>query len=177
MKNKIILLAGSGKKNLPWIESVKNSFLKNFNDVTAIYYDNWNDEEKKDLNIELESKKLIENASNNDEYIIFAKSAGIFVTLKTINEFDLKPKFCLFLGFPKDWLEERNIEYLNYLKSIKIDTLIIQNDNDPMCSYEDLQKLIINNKIENIKIIKTIGDTHNYEDLDLYIKIIKDNVL
>jgi len=163
----LYLLGGSGKKNIGWVRSV-DSFVKDLFDSTKIQrYDHWNLEEKSDLDLYKESRNLAQLVRNEDGYIIFAKSAGILVTLKAVKESNIQPKACVFCGFPLLWFEERGISAKAYLHGYAIPTTFIQNHGDPLCSSEEMKKILEQEKCKNYRFIEEAGDTHKYNDLEL----------
>lgn len=171
----IIFLGGNSKKNQTWIQEVKASFLSNYPLSVILDYESWKEDTPQDVNFEIEAQKLSKIVQNYEKYIIFAKSAGIFITLKTIKEYKIKPDFCMFLGFPKYWLDEKGENYNDLISNFDIPAVLIQNTSDPACSFKDINELLknLNNKIN---VIETPGDSHSYLDLNYYQKILNNQI-
>lgn len=156
----IIYLAGNSLNNKNWIKRVKMEFDK-FSEGEILNYDHWESGEKW-INLENESLKLTELVKNKKDYYIFAKSIGSVLALKGIYEGYLKPIKMVICGHPY-----RAITNKNYLRSLKIPTIFIQNEFDPVFSYGELEEVLKENKLTDYQLIKNPdNDTHDYEDLE-----------
>jgi len=164
----IIYLPGNSVNNKIWIEKVKERFDE-FSEGEILNYDHWQSGEKW-INIESESFKLAEMVKDKNDYFVFAKSIGSVLALKNIYEGSFKPLKIVFCGHPY-----RALTNNDYLKSLKIPTLFIQNEFDPVYSYEKLEKTLSENSPSDYRIIKNADvDTHNYEDLEMLAKTTKE---
>jgi len=168
-KIELFLLGGNGIKNLDWIKEVSKSFTKNFPDNSIIYYNHWTHIEKLSLDIDYEAKNFAEKVANQNNFQVFAKSAGIMTTLKAIRDYELKPKNCVFVGFPITFLNEFMPEIKSYLENINFSVTFFQNSKDPYSGYTEVKVMLDQINNPNIKIIEEIGDTHDYNNLELYL--------
>jgi hypothetical protein len=169
----IIYLSGGSLHNKTWIETVKSNF-DSFSDGQILYYSHW-DTGDKNLNFEIESQKLSELVKGKDEYFVFAKSIGSILALKSIYEKIINPKKMVICGHPYSLAKELGYPINDYLKSLSVPTMFVQNEFDPLFSFVELEKVLAENKPKYFELIKNAGDeTHDYEDWDLLIKIARE---
>jgi len=161
----ILLLPGNSPRHKSWAEDLKLSLLSttNVGSVIAQHYTHWrNGEEFADTDHEL----LIATASARelDTYLIIAKSIGIAIALEGTTQGKLQPKQLILLGIPINGTIAPET-YRDWLKGVTVPTIIMQNTNDPYGSFAELQALIEPGR-QNISLIETEGDTHDYLDFD-----------
>ncbi len=152
----IIYLPGNSVGNKAWIEKVKAEFDK-FSTGEILYYDHWQTGQKW-LNLTAESAKLAKMVDGQKEYFVFAKSAGTGLALKNIFEKKFSPKKAIFCGFP-------TVRYLAYPLP---PTIFVQNEFDPVCSFEKLEKALLTTPpVAPYQLIKNAGlHSHDYDDFD-----------
>ncbi len=71
-------------------------------------------------------------------------------------------------GFPLKVIEQKQIPVSSWIQSSSLPILVIQNNNDPVGSYEDVKLYL--SKVPNndtINFLETTGDTHDYINFDL----------
>lgn len=161
---KLVLLPGNNKSNKEWIEKVESELKDLFSSTSIQYYQHWKDD-KPLIDFDLEANKLVENNKEAD-IVIFAKSAGTLLTLKSIKNNLIIPKKCIFAGVPINWARENNFDAELWLEEYNIPTLFIQNTNDPVFSFKELKELLAEKKLKNYKIIELPGNSHDYKDLN-----------
>jgi pimeloyl-ACP methyl ester carboxylesterase len=165
---KIIYLPGNSVNNKAWIEKVKERFDE-FSEGEILNYDHWQSGEKY-INMKKEAEKLVKIVEDKNNYFVFAKSIGSVLALKSIYEGSLKPTKMIFCGHPY-----RALPNSDYLKSLKIPTLFIQNEFDPVYSFAELERTLKENGPSDYQIIKNEGiDTHDYEDLEMLTETAKE---
>lgn len=168
----IIYLSGGSLHNKTWIETVKSSFDA-FSDGQILYYNHWQTGEK-NLNFEIETKKLADLVKEKDDYYVFAKSIGSILALKSIYEKIINPKKMIICGHPYNLAEELSFPIDDHLKSLTIPTIFIQNEFDPLFSHVELEKVLKENNPADYQLIKNPGNnTHDYEDFGKLISITK----
>lgn len=168
----IIYLAGNSLNNKTWIEKVKSKFDP-FSDGEILYYDHWQSGEKW-INLKKESDKLIELVKNKGEYFVFAKSIGSVLALKNIFEGKLIPKKMVICGLPYRAGKEEFKEIDECLKTLKVPTIIIQNEFDPVYSHAEIKNVLDNNSPVDYQLIKNLGnDTHDYEDFEQLVNSVR----
>lgn len=161
----IIYLAGNSLGNKTWIEKVKSEF-DSFSTGEILQYDHWTTGDKF-INFETESEKLAELVKDKKDYFVFAKSVGTILALITISENKFKPNKAIFCGLPYRLGGEIGVPLDQYLKSLAIPTIFIQNEFDPVYSHAELKNVLDNNKPSNYQLILNSGDsTHDYENYD-----------
>lgn len=163
---KLFILGGLSHKNQEWITQVADSFAKQF-ECVVITYDHWKDESS--IDYEHESKKLHAILKNEKQYAIFAKSAGILLTLKTIFDFDLKPTQCFFVGTPYVYSHKVKMPFEQLIYAIPLRSVFIQNEFDPACSYKKLVELL-NGKFPILNIPEAASHDYDIETLKQMIK-------
>jgi len=169
----IIYLGGGSVRNKDWIEKVKSEFDK-FSDGQILYYSHWESGEK-NLNFEVETKKLSELVVGKDEYFIFAKSIGSVLALKSIYSKIISPKKMVICGHPYNLAKELGFPIDDYLKNLSIPVTFVQNESDPMFSFADLEKVLKENSPADYQLIKNPSNiTHDYENFEQLSKIVND---
>ncbi len=169
----IIYLAGNSLNNKSWIEKVKQSF-NSFSTGDILYYDHWQTgEEWADLNIETE--KLTKLVEGKKDYYIFCKSIGSVLALKCIYEKVIDPKKLIICGHPYPVAIKAGHPIDDYLKTLTVPTIFIQNEFDPLFSFDELEKLLKQSSPKNYSLIKNPSqNTHSYEDFDNLVKTTQD---
>lgn len=166
-KKNILILGGNSTKNIEWIKKMELLYLKDYN-VNIIKYDNWYNENRINIENELEKIKNISLSKKID--IIIAKSIGMLLTVKAVNLNYINPKVIIFMGYPLKFFNEEKIDIINDILELrnKSKMFFIQQNNDPQCSGSQIDK-IINGKIPLI-IIE--GNDHQYNQLKIIKKYI-----
>lgn len=162
---KLILLGGNSIKNKDWIEKVEEQMSPLFDETHIQYYEHWSTEGAQ-IDIDKEIKTLAKTLAEEDEYIIFAKSIGCIIALRTIKEHHIKPESYLFTGFPLNFSLEHKLPIDQWVKNLDIDGIIIQNKDDPAGSSEKVDEFLIKNQVINYDMVELEGNTHDYENLD-----------
>jgi len=158
---KIFYLAGNAPHNRGWIEEVKKHF-DTFSEGEILYYDHWQSG-KEWIDLETELKKLKEMVKDETDYFIFAKSIGTILALKAIDEKIIFPKANFLCGLPYKSAKELNLPIDNYLESLKIPTIFVQNEFDPVASYKEIEKVFSKHKPEAASLFVGKGkETHDY---------------
>jgi len=167
---KLILLPGSSPRNKEWIEKVRDELGDLFDESLIMYYTHWNSNGNMDRQLEIENLSKI---ANIEDCVIFAKSAGIGVSLGAIKSKKINPTKCIFVGLPLSWKEKRSDELSPYYMGYKIPTLFIQQEHDPFTNYKELKGFLEKNKLTNYEIKEVEGNNHHYsniKELKYYIK-------
>ncbi len=168
----IIYLAGNSLNNKTWIEEVKSKF-DSFSDGEILYYDHWKTGEKW-INLQRESEKLAELVKDKKDYFIFAKSIGSVLAMKNIFEGKLNPKKMVICGLPYRAGKEEFEEIDECLKTLKVPTTFIQNESDPVYSFDELTEILSQNPPSDYHIVKNASNnTHDYENFENLIELVK----
>ena len=162
---KLILLPGLSPKNKEWIEAIEEGLSDLFDSTYIQYYGHWSS--GGGMDIDKEEEKLIENVKDDADYVIFAKSAGIGITLKAISEKRIKPKKCIFIGIPFPWRSEHKIT-----NSIPI--LFIQQTHDPFQGFKELKESLEKSGLDNYEMREVEGNDHIYSDIGEIKKFVKE---
>lgn len=167
----LVLLAGNSIHNKQWIHEVKDELGPLFEHSCVHDYSHWESGEE-NIDFELEAKKLSTNIDGMNEYVIFAKSIGTLLAVEETYKNTLKPAKCILLGIPLKIIKEKSIPFDTWLSHINVPVTIIQNSKDPLGPCKELKSYV--NGRSNIKIIKSDGDSHNYNDLDMIKRTLMD---
>ena len=148
MKN-MLILGGNSKKNIAWLKKMVELYKSEYN-VKTVEYNNWQNDKEMDFDYELEKIRNI--LVNDDIDIIIAKSIGLIFISYIVRNINIKNKTIVFMGYPMNLLEKENIDITGEINKLSSNNklLIIQEDNDPLGSYEDVYKVL--NKVNVIKI-------------------------
>lgn len=160
---KLVFFSGNSLRNRDFAFEAEAK-LKDMFDATYIQgYKHWQTgQEWIDLPHEIE---VLKSSNQTGEYGVIAKSIGTVLAVQAITQGIIKPKFLLLLGVPLGYMTKDYPEFGQALLDINLPTVIIQNDNDPVgtaqnvLAYlpEPLHKMLITSK----------GTTHDYEDYPL----------
>lgn len=162
----LILLPGSRREsNEEWIQDVQKALDPLFDSSKIIKYRHW-DTGEPSTDIEHEFQSLAQLVLGLDEYLVFAKSIGVLVSLKAIYEQKIKPAKCVFVGSAISWALNENYPIREHLSGYAIPTLFIQKTNDPAISFQDLKTLVDNLQVPNCRFTEIPGDNHHYDDVD-----------
>ena len=161
----LILLAGNGSHNKAWIYEVSKTLAPLFDNCLVHDYEHWQNNEA-NINFDAELAKLRHETEGIGEYVIFAKSIGSVLTFMGVNRGILKPKTIIITGLPLGMIEEEHIPMDDWLRHSDIPLLFIQNTEDPLGSFKEVEKYlsgIIGNR--KYTLAELDGNTHNYNDL------------
>ena len=165
----LIILPGNGDVNKEWAEKARDFFASHFKSVTIQYYDHWsNNAELIDIDIELKKLTNVVNTLNGD-IVILAKSIGTALAMyafysKSIDMSRITK--CVFVGLPPEWVRTNGFDIDGWSTAFTIPTTLIQNDNDPVATAEDIRKEQVGGKFKNMTLIELKGDDHVYGDFD-----------
>lgn len=162
---KIILLPGNSSSNRKWIEKVRDNFKDIFESINVQYYNHWETGEEL-IDFSYEKKELVKKINLSKEYAIFAKSAGVILTLRVIVEEKIKPKFCVFLGTPIHWTNANKFGVDEIFGKDDIPKLFIQKSHDPAISFKELDNFLKKSNVRNYKLVEIEGDNHDYDDVE-----------
>lgn len=169
----LILLSGNAEQNKEWIEDIRNKINPLFETSKILYYKHWA-ENKPYIEFQYEQLQLKKISDGISNLVIFAKSVGSVLTIKSVMEGIIKPEKCIFVGVPLLWAKDRDMDLATWIKNYNIPTLFIQQENDPYLSYSDLEKFLNKSSVSKYKLEKVVGNNHNYDDLDTIYKLVKD---
>ena len=166
----LAIIAGNSLKNKEWIKAVANAMGTRFQNVLPHFYQHWETKENF-LNFDSEVELFSKDLTGKENFSIFAKSAGVMVSLKSIFLKNLLPKKCIFVGMPVYWARDNNIQFEDWLKNFSIPALFIQHTNDPVISSKDLKQLLQENNVTNFHLIEIPGDSHEYPEIEELAKL------
>ena len=168
----ILYLAGNSLNNKTWIEKIKSEF-NFFSTGEILNYTHWTNGGKF-IDFETEENKLSKLVQNQKDYFIFAKSVGSILTLKSIFDKKINPKKIILCGHPYLLAKELNFSIDDYLKSLTIPTVFIQNEIDPLYSFAKLEQTLKENQPSDYKLVKNPNnDTHDYQNYPNLINLVK----
>jgi len=168
----IIYLAGNSLNNKTWIEKMKSEF-DSFSTGDILYYDHWQSGNKW-INLQRESEKLTDLVEDKTDYFVFTKSIGSVLALKNFFEGNLNPKKMVICGLPYRAGKEEFKEIDESLKMLKVPTMFIQNEFDPVFSFDELAGVLCKNSLVDYHLVKNAGNnTHDYEDYEKLTKLTK----
>ncbi len=167
---KLVVLPGNSKSNKDWSQKTADAFSELFPDQYIQAYTHW-DEGKEIIDFDVEARKLKENV-REDEFSIIAKSAGAMLAIYSISKGLIKPVKCVFLGLPILWAKEHNFNLKDWFQKFNIQTVVIQNSNDPVTSYSELKKFVDDDLHHTLTLIETEGVDHKYDDQEKIRKLI-----
>lgn len=164
----ILLLAGNSEKNQEWIHGIALNVSDLFDNTKSHQYAHWSTSEES-MDIEYESQRVSSELQQwkRAEYVVFAKSAGCIVALKAIMAIGQHPAGCVFTGLPMRMIEKVQYPVRSWLQSASFPITIIQNEHDPLGSFEEVSDYIQKHNNPLIHILKSDGNTHDYTNIRL----------
>lgn len=166
----LVILPGNSKKaNERWLNDSAKTFSdpEKTGEVYTQPYTHWETGEKI-INFDVELEKLSKALEGQENYVIFAKSAGAMLTVYGVSKGVLKPERCVFVGLPMKWAKENNFFLPEWLENFDASTLIFEQTEDPFASFTELQEILQKLGKENITLEEIPGNDHKYEDFSLF---------
>lgn len=151
-----VLLPGHSPINKDWIEAIDRSIKHLFKSTFIHYYDHWSKDGS--FKITTEREKLKTTVHKLDNYLIIAKSVGVFFAINSVEKQIIAPKACIFTGTTK--------RSAPMLQNWSIPTLFIQESSDPFMSFQELNNSLDSTRPSNYQILETAGSNHSYSDID-----------
>lgn len=165
----LILLPGNSKYNKDWIEEVEKKLNDLFDSTHIQYYNHWEGGSGMMINEELQ--KLEKHAKNYREYVIFAKSAGVFLTLKAIEKDLISPSMCIFTGTASRW-DTGRVDVQELLTKMEMPKLFIQQTSDRYMEYAEIERMLKDLNVRNYQCNEVPGSDHGYSDVGVLKDII-----
>lgn len=164
---KYILLPGLSPKNKDWAYELKSDFKTQDLELIVVEWNHWEGEQRS-FSISFEKENVLRMLKGVDDYTIIAKSVGTRLASFMIEEELLNPALVIFMGIPSQ--NEIYKKALGKLDPSKIK--VIQNDRDPLGSFEEVEKFVatINPEIE---VLEGERNDHNYPYGELILDLIK----
>lgn len=164
---KILLLPGMSKSNKEWADTWAEALSKSGHEVHKIYYDHW--EKGGPFDFAAECAKLEKLEGSWKICAVVAKSIGTFLTLYAFHKGILNPPKAVFFGLPAridGEIDDRGvrIDFKAWSAGYHADTLVIQNEQDPVTSFSEAKNLLVGTP--SFTIESTKGDTHAYLPAD-----------
>jgi predicted alpha/beta hydrolase family esterase len=171
---KIFLLPGQSIKNREWIEEVEKEFKKEFSNTEIIYYTHWNTG-KENTDVDVEVGRFVDSVNGYDgEYIVFAKSIGCLIFLKSIEMLKRKPKGVLMVGMAYKMGMMMGYDFKKLGEDIDFNINIYQKKLDPAGSVEEVREIstkYIN--VQEYEVNDEPNDNHHYANLQYILDLIK----
>lgn len=165
---RVEILPGFSKRNQEWAVNTRDG-LQEHNSIQAnvVYWSHWETGTVEGGWIENEANKIAERVAENTINIL-AKSVGTLVAMEVLKHSVQVDKVIL-CGIPVEDFQEDSKERYSALKGVDAHhVIIIQNDNDPHGSPNQVKSLI-NEFNPEITIETKIGDHHEYPYVDDFI--------
>ena len=155
-KPHLIIIPGNGQTNKEWAEKAQDFFATNFKSVSIQYYDHWsNGSELINMKVELDKFTGTVNSLDGD-IVILAKSIGTVLFMFSIHSKSIDPSRiskCVFVGLPPNWARTNGFDIDTWSDDFFLQTILIQNDHDPVASANDIRKEQANGRFKNIPYV------------------------
>ena len=161
----LLLLAGNSLRNKQWIHEARDHLAQPFDTAYVHEYTHW--ESGADfIDLDFELEQLMTAVRPLRQFATFAKSMGSVLALRCIAENAIMPTCMLIVGLPLQEINRRGIPVNEWLRVSPIPILIVQNEDDPLGSFEQVLSYVGTCQNELIQVASVPGDTHDYEDYD-----------
>ena len=164
MKNILVVLPGKNPNLKEWASEVSSEIGNLFDSSIIHEYSHWIDPSQKFI-FDSEIDRIRQLDLVNNAVFIFAKSFGCLLTLVAVNEGIIEPEAAILVGFPLREARKNDFLVEDYLSSYKVETLFIQNNEDPQASSEVIEELLEMHMHANYRLHVFSRDDHYYPDL------------
>lgn len=171
----LIILPGNSKQfNEVWLDESAEQYGELFESVTKHVFHHW-ENNTENISVSNEVEKLAEEANKLEgEYMIFAKSAGTVVTTKAIAEGKINPVKCVFVGAPWDSFAQEQGNFDEWVKSLTMPLIFIQQTNDMFFKHAQLEELLEKYQLPDYELIEIEGENHAYDNYDFIKNLLSD---
>jgi hypothetical protein len=160
----LLLLPGNSPEHKAWIREIERFLRPNFAHTAVIEYDNWLPGASNSIaDLNMEAEKVREVVIGWEDYFVFAKSIGVALAIKSINDRIITPRKCMFVGTPVLWTRQNHLDLDHWIKGFKTPTLFIQQESDPCMPSPQLKQFLVEKNVANYSYVEVKGDDHNYE--------------
>jgi len=166
----ILILGGNSIQNREWVFSLAAALERTGASTIPYEYHHWKSGDDF-IDIEYELTALQHSNLLTNEYILIAKSKGAVLALQGIHTGVLHPSRCVLLGLPLNVIHEHSIPVQSWLSLAAATATFIQNEHDPLGSYDAVQSYLIEAGVPEAHIIASPGDTHDYLDFATIIEL------
>lgn len=155
---KTIILPGQSLKNKIWAE--ETAAQMGLSDYTIIEWEHWKDGSDRPLDENVETEKGFQ-AIGQDQVHILAKSIGTYITMKLLQKIPSQIEKIIFCGIPLHAFTNNESEIFAGLSQFRPkQILVIQNENDPLGSFQEIKDFIGKINAEISVISKPRADHH-----------------
>jgi len=169
----LVLLGGNHPGNQEWLEAVAAKLGDLFDQTWPLIYQHWRQPELT-LDLEREVDKLARLTRSLHDYAIFAKSAGIAITLTAYQRGLIKPNLAVFVGLPIGWGGSAYLEAIRSVKQRPLPILFIQNRADPLGPADKVKDWLSKIDLPDYKLVILPGQDHIYADLPVIRQKVKE---
>lgn len=159
----LLLFGGNSLHNRDWLAEVAREVAPLFGSTHMHQYAHW---EAGEGSIDLDSELRVASAQATqlDEYGVFAKSAGALLTLKGIAEGTLTPKWCVLVGLPLNFARQNDFAAATWLTATTVPVIVLQNTDDPTAGFAEVRDFLAAHAGTNVSVRELPGDSHEYRD-------------
>ncbi len=161
-----LILGGNSPHNREWVGQVKATLAPLFQTVATHDYAHWASAGSS-IDFDHELRAVQREIRGLGDYVIFAKSAGVLLSLKGMSENIIRPEKVVFLGTPLNFVRQHALEhdFESWLKKVTEPMLLIQNAHDPVASAGELDRYIKTVVSPSLITFSELpGETHDYAD-------------
>ena len=182
---KYLLAPGNSPHNATWIKSIENELTSvcqiTQDQILTLNYRHWETHQRIiDLDYEL---NILKDLKLDTVITVFAKSAGIILTMLAVINNIIKAKRFIFTGFPYYFAQKMNHspeqllnKFAQTIAKHNVQVLFLQKPKDPAYHYDDLKKFLQKSSLqyELIKYNKPDEpiDNHHYADINYLTSLI-----
>lgn len=171
MRN-ILVLGGNYHLNKGWAEEISKQFTEKGDTSQVHYYEHW-DSEDGNIDMKLELSKL--DSLPTPPTHIFAKSAGVILTLQAIKKGIFSPRAIVAVGIPIAWAEELKVKPKDWIENLETPTLLISKPRDPVYEFNKIIPYLERQKVQNYETWRyySVGEVENdhiYLDIETLVQ-------
>lgn len=158
-----VILPGNSLPHRQWASDLQIAVRDLFDAVNVHEYKHWTTGEEF-IDLDHEAAVLPQTVQGLEPYVVFAKSAGVMLCLRSVHERSSAPSAGIFMGTPLFWAQQRGWDYDPWFKSSSLKSLFIHNDLDPVTHADAVKQYLKKCGMRNYQLVIWKGDNHNYDD-------------
>jgi pimeloyl-ACP methyl ester carboxylesterase len=161
----LLILGGYSDYNRNWVENIQKNLGPLFESSEILYYKHWSPyNDNADIKPEVEN--LAKIAEGKKDIVVFAKSAGVSLTLQAIRNGYVNPVKCIFAGMAYEWSKHQGWDMDNLLEHFQIPTLFLQQSQDLSTPFQTIKETLEKLEVINYDLIELPGGDHQYSDME-----------
>jgi pimeloyl-ACP methyl ester carboxylesterase len=161
--SRLLLLPGNHPSQRGWIRAVEAALRDLFGAGQILEYTHWDDPDTSTIDFEKELGRLSAAVGDDQDWIVFAKSAGVMLGLMAVQRRLLSPQAAVLVGTPLTWARGYQIDMGPWVSSLAGYALYVQQESDPTGSAAELDAVLSDCQGCRYDLVVVPGEDHDYD--------------